>query len=491
MVEGRCGWIPTRGAALLGMVIIILLQGCAGLDDRPELYPERWAPQQADREWRPAGAAMGTDMLTMSEPQVATAIPTEREYDLAALVDVALENNPTTRRTWSAAHAAAAQFGAAQAPYYPQLAASSDNGYLRTVIQLPATYGVLKQWQADPLLSMTWTLVDFGRRASSSESARQRLFAANLTFSRSVQDVVFNTESAFYALDAAQGGVVAAEQNLKLAETDLDAVSQRVDLGLATQPELLLAKERVAQSRFDLANAHLMVHDAQAQIAVAVGVPADPPVRIAGLENQAIPQKLNRSVEDLIAEARRQRPDLAARVAGLRVSEADIRQARAQFFPVVGLSAGYGENLWNFTLGVPSTTQLGQPQYSALLTLRWDVFTGFRRLNDLRAAKDERDVARADLRSTDIDVIAEMWRAYFELDSSRSEYAFAQSLLAASQESYDANLETYRQGLSTIVELLTAERDLANARYTLIASKAQLLTSYAAVIHAAGAARSR
>jgi hypothetical protein len=32
---------------------------------------------------------------------------------------------------------------------------------------------------------------------------------------------------------------------------------------------------------------------------------------------------------------------------------------------------------------------------------------------------------------------------------------------------------------------------LANARYTLIASKAQLLTSYSAVIHAAGAVRSR
>ena len=79
-----------------------------------------------------------------------------------------------------------------------------------------------------------------------------------------------------------------------------------------------------------------------------------------------------------------------------------------------------------------------------------------------------------------------MWRAYFELPSSRSKYAFAQSLLAASEESYDANFETYRQGLSTIVELLTAERDLANARYTLIQSKAQLLTAYAAVAYAAG-----
>jgi outer membrane protein TolC len=282
--------------------------------------------------------------------------------------------------------------------------------------------------------------------------------------------------------------VIAAQQNLKLAETDFEAVHQRVDLGLATEPELLLAKERVAQSRFDLANAQLMVHDAEAQIAVVLGVPADPPVRIIGLETQAPPPQLNQSVEALIAEARRQRPDLAARVASFRASEANVTQARAQFFPVVGLSAGYGENLWNFSFQLPRTVQTGQPQYSALLTLRWELFTGFKRLNEVRRAEDDREVARAELRSAEIGTIAEMWRAYYELDSSRSKFAFAQSLVAASEEAYNANLETYRQGLSTIVELLTAERDLANARYTFIQSKAQLLTAYAAIAFAAGGA---
>jgi outer membrane protein len=132
--------------------------------------------------------------------------------------------------------------------------------------------------------------------------------------------------------------------------------------------------------------------------------------------------------------------------------------------------------------------QTGQPQYSALLTLRWEIFTGFKRLNDVRRKENDRDVARAELRSVDINTIAEVWHANFDVNSSRSKYAFAQSLVDSSRESYDANLETYRQGLSTIVELLTAERELANARYTFIQSKAQLLTAYAALAYAAGAA---
>jgi outer membrane protein TolC len=479
------------GQAASAILAIVCVYGCASFEERPEFHPYNWTAQRAESEWVAPPSTISqyalADNAMGGEPRALAPIQTGREYDLPTLIDIALTNNPETRRAWSAARSAAASFGSAQAPYYPQASFESDNGYLRTILELPAAPGVLKQWQADPMVAINWTLLDFGRRKAASDGARDRLIAANLAFNRSIQDVVFNTESAFYALDAADGAVIAAQQNLKLAETDLDAVGQRVDLGLATEPELLLAKERVAQSRFDLANAQLMVHDAQAQLAVALGVPADPPVAIIGLESQASPAELNRSVEALIAEARRQRPDLAARVASLRASQADVRQARAQFFPVIDLSTGYGENAWNFTFSLPRTVQTEQPQYSALLTLRWDIFTGFKRLNDLRRAEDDRDVARADLRSAEIGTIADVWRAYFELDSSRSKFAFAQSLLAASQESYDANLETYRQGLSTIVELLTSERDLANARYTLIQSKAQLLTAYAAVAYAAGA----
>jgi len=467
------------------------LEGCAGISDRPELYPDNWAATRPDREWM--GLSNMGSKLTFPhseiavEPLKSVSVQTGHEYDLPTLIDMALINNPETQRAWSTARSAAAGFGAAQAPYYPQVGFASDIGYQRTIVELPSASGVLKQWQADPIVTLNWTLLDFGRRESASRSALDRLIAANLAFNRAIREVVFNTESAFYALDAADGAVIAARQNQKLAETDLDAVRQRVDLGLATEPQLLLAQETVAQSRFDLANAQLMVDDAEAQMAVALGIPADPPVRIVGLEAQAPPQALNRSVEALIAEARSKRPDLAARAASLRASEADVREARAQFFPVVGLSAGYGENLWNFTFQTPSSVQTGQPQYSALLTLRWDIFTGFKRLNDVRRTESDREVARSELKSAEINTIAQVWHAYFDVDSSRSKYAFAQSLVRSSQESYDANLETYRQGLSTIVELLTAERDLANARYTFIQSKAQLLTAYVALAYAAGA----
>ena len=471
----------------------MLLAACGNITSRPELYPDNWAPQSSDRERIPSGTiagdyAAGSNADRPASPLI-TSLPKSQTYDLVGLIDIALRNNPKTWREWEAARSAAAQFGAAEAPYYPQADVQSLNGYERTTVELPGQAGRLSQWQSQPVMEITYTLLDFGRRHSALEAARNRLIASSFTFNRAIQDVVFGTQSAFYAFDSTQAAVTAAQQNLVLAQTDFDAVKQRVELGLATEPELLLAKERLAQSRFDLANAHLFVHDAEAQMAVALGVPANAIPPIAGLEHEPVPKSLNTEVDTLIGEARRQRPDLAARVANLRAGEAEVSEARAQFFPLVGVSATYGENLWNFTFATPRTVQSNQPQYAALLTLRWDVFTGFRRLNDLRRAGADREVARAELKTLEIEAISQVWRAYYEFESSLSKYDYAESLLAASQESYDANIETYREGLSTVVELLTAERDLANARYTIIQSKAELLTAYAAVAYAAGAAR--
>ena len=121
------------------------------------------------------------------------------------------------------------------------------------------------------------------------------------------------------------------------------------------------------------------------------------------------------------------------------------------------------------------------------ITLTWDLFTGFKRLNLLRQAEADRAAAAASLRSDELDAIAEVWRAYYAFESTKEKYAAAEALLTASQEAYAANLETYRQGLSTIVELLTAERDLANARFAMIQSTADLLTASAAVSYAIGA----
>jgi outer membrane protein len=478
-----------RKLILAALGLTVCASGCSYFAQQPEVYPEKFAPAESDRAWTPKSNEYAIPMQarpasTLPEPRATSA---RHQYDLPALIDIALSNNPDTRLTWDQARAAADAYGGSRAPYYPVASTQVQSAYSRRIFELPGQDGVLKQWRVTPMIQLTYTLLDFGRRDAGAAAARAQLAAANFSFNRKLQDVVFATQRSFYSIGAAKAAVLAAEQNVELAKTDDDAVSRRVDLGLATEPELLLSRQRVAQSQYDLASARLLVREAQANMAVALGVAANTPLDVPSLDSLPIPAGLGSEVDQLIETAVRQRPDLAAQVATLDARRAQVEGAKAEFFPVVGVTAAYGEQAWGYRFDGTPSVKTAQPQYAGLLTINWDIFTGFKRLNDVRRAEANRDAAGAQLKSLEVDAISSVWRAYYEFQTALSRYEYAKALLAASQESYDANLDTYRQGLSTIVELLTADRDLANARYTIVQSRADLLTSSAAVAYAVGA----
>jgi outer membrane protein len=105
----------------------------------------------------------------------------------------------------------------------------------------------------------------------------------------------------------------------------------------------------------------------------------------------------------------------------------------------------------------------------------------------VRKATAQRDEARSQLKSLELEVVATVWRAYYDFISAKKKYDASEALVAASEESYNANLESHRHGLATITDLIGAERDLMGARYTLVQTKAELLVSSSALVHAVGA----
>ncbi len=483
----RNRWRWWAGIAV-GAAVLPGLCGCVYLQHQPEFDPAQFAARAADRPWvAPAGGQEYAVPADAMAPAAIAPPAAHKLYDLPELIDLALRHNPATHQAWAAARAAAAAWGSTRASYYPSAGFEGDAGYTKFQFEDEFNDIVIKQWEYSPMVQLNYVLLDFGRRSAAADAARQQLAAADFLFNRKIQEVVFATQRAFYALSASKAAVEAARKNVELTQTDVDAVSQRLDLGLATEPALLLARERRAQAGYDLENAKLLVRDAQADLAAALGMAANAPLDVENLDRQPIPHQLGASVDQLIDRAVKQRPDLAAQVAALRRREAELRRTQAAWYPTVGLSAVYGENLWNYNWNSLPVVNSLLPQYAAHLTMQWDLFTGLRRLNDIRQATAQRDAARAALQASEVDATAQVWHAYFQFRSARKKYEYAQAILSASQEAYDSNLEAYRQGLSTIVELLSAGNDLATARYTLIQSKADLLTASAAVAYAAGA----
>jgi outer membrane protein len=158
----------------------------------------------------------------------------------------------------------------------------------------------------------------------------------------------------------------------------------------------------------------LLVHDAESMLYEAIGVAPDVGIAVQSVDGQSVPATLSDDVERLIADALRNRPDVAAQMAAVDASDAAIAEARSEFYPEVGVSGNYGQIIWSYTVNGGHTQNLSQPFYGALLTLRWELFTGLDRYYGLGKATAERNAARAELKSLELDVVAAAWRAYYD-----------------------------------------------------------------------------
>jgi outer membrane protein len=480
-------------AVFVTLMLAASLGGCASYRLQPD---SEVAPSgNVDRVWMPSPSIRLADQeasklqdLRSIEARGGLQSPAVQEYDLPALLDLALRASPQTRNAWYGALAANAQLGQSQAANYPKIEVDAEANYLKLPLQFPGQTLVIRNEVFQPQIRVSYDLLDFGRTRATERSAREQLIAANFAFNQAIQDLVFNVEKAYYIFAATNASISAAEANLKLARTSLSAVQERHKLGLATQPQILLAKQVEAQAVYDLENAESMVHDAEAALRQAVGVAADTDISIKRSQLDVLPKNLGNDVETLMADALKHRPDVAAQIASVRAGDAAIARARSEFYPEVEVSGNYGQIIWSYTINGGNTQNLNQPFYGALMMLRWNLFTGFDRYYGVHKATAQRNAARAELRSLQLNVIAAVWTAYYDYLSAKKKSEASEALVAASEESFQANLQSHRHGLATITDLIAAERDLMAARYTLIQNKAALLVSSSALLHATGEA---
>ncbi len=473
----------TRSPRLRALVLAAAaLSGCGRLRHSAALHPYDSAPPSHAAPWTPPTPSEPPP----SPPGVVLPEP-DHQQDLPDLIELALRNNPDTRRAWEEARAAAARLGRAEGAYLPKVKMTAIGGTSRIARAIPTGKEVIIGPGIQPDLALTWVLVDFGRRSADRDRALQELLATNYAFDRRLQTVVFNVQRSFFTLDAARASVGAAEATLEAARTVEAAASDRMGLGLATKPEVLLASQERYRSEYELTDAKGAVQRTHADLAANVGISPAEPLQVIDLSQEALPPALSATVEQVMDDALVGRPDLAAQLAALRARDAEVRRARSAFWPTLGFSGDVG-GLWRDFRGGPPfhSHEFAEPFYGTFLNFEWTLFDALERENTLREAESQRNAAEAELASLRLGVLRDVWRSYADVKTAAGKYEFAKALLASAIESYEATLETYRNGLGNFLELLAAERELARARFTIIASKAELLTASAALAFSAG-----
>jgi outer membrane protein TolC len=192
---------------------------------------------------------------------------------------------------------------------------------------------------------------------------------------------------------------------------------------------------------------------------------------------------VKKSVDELIARAVAERPDLAASRFTALAAQSRIRSVAAEGLPKLSAS-GTGNRTFYST---PNAADPFSTNYSGAILLRIPVFTGFDVAYRTQKAKEEAEAAKASAEQLEDRVILDVWSSYYAVQTATQRIATTRDLLASARQSADVASGRYKAGVGSIIDLLTAQSALADARAEEVQARSLWFLAMAQLAHATGA----
>jgi outer membrane protein TolC len=466
----------TRTAAL-GFLLFCLLLASHGLSQS--------APASPDRPWHSSverGAERDAERTVGHE----FAVDPSATYSLAELVDLAESHNPDTRAAWQHARSQAAALGVTRAELFPTLAVSALSKTSRVETYLNTRY-IRQTFQSfDLALDLRYLVFDAGARSGRIDAAKAELLGANFAFNDVHSRLIYRIASTYYQLENAAGLESTARASLANAQAVQQSAEASLKNGLATLPDVLEARSSTAQAEYDLQAALGAEDVARGNLATALGASPTESISVRPIDQVAIPDGIEGPVEKAIDRAIRQRPDLMEQIEAIRVADAQLKQARAAYFPTLSVNGhpdaqslyGLQQQLpWGHTAGLDG---------DLTFNFNWTIFDGGARKNQVAEAKSVVLSATEKADSLRDQIENGVWTAYSNLKTALRQRQAAQALLDASNQSYNAAIESYRYGVRNLLDVTEAQRTLARARSADVLARTQVLTALAALAFETG-----
>jgi len=409
-------------------------------------------------------AALGSRTSGLTDPLGRECTLSPEPLTLAAAVDLALCRDPSTRAAWTAARQQAAALGSAESAWLPSVSATGQDVWTDGLREnIVGNLLSSSQRTTDAALNLSWTLYDFGARGGRITSAQRLLDAAAATVNSVAQRTVFNVVQTYYGVVAADAELVAAKTNETAYARSLEVARHRREGGVATLADVLQAETAFDQVVLARVQADAAVQSARGTLAVAIGSAADQRLTLAAEPVPADVPALAARMEDLMAEATRQRPDLAAARARRDAAIADVAVARAAGRP--SISVGAARN-YSEIPGFPNQN------YNALaLTVTVPLFTGFNSTYGVHEAQAALQAREANAEQIRLAVSLDVWNGYYALDSAGQQLKATAALINSAEENEQVAQGRYESGVGTIVDVLTAEAAAVLARQQRIAAE--------------------
>ncbi len=303
-----------------------------------------------------------------------------------------------------------------------------------------------------------------GKLEKARNVAESDRLAARAEFVAEEYGVASSVTQAYFAGVSAQERLIKREELAALASQLLEAASSRVEAGSATQPDRLRAEVVYEQAQIELDAARLEFDAARRALASAIGIEGE------------IELPLVSAVDDLP-----DLPDLEALQAA--TLEANSRMSLAR----IAVERARRSHQLAKSQAVPNLVASVGPRYSDIdnestldigLALEIPLFD--RNQGEIQAALAERLSASSQLRSVQLELLAEVseaWAIYQSAYSAAGRYR--EQLLPKAERTLDLTRQAYQSGKADYLRLLDAQQVVVESRIAYVNTLQQLHTAAA------------
>lgn len=448
----RASQLRRAGSLALTVLAAAVLAGCAALGN-----------SHSTQTVADAGTLASSQTFTNEHGQWPTQDWVDQFHDpqLRALVDEAIQGNPSLQVAFARLAASRAMADATRAALYPGV--NFEGSIVRqrfSETDLFEGTPLAGSWQNQSRLQLgfAWDLDFWGKNRDALEAALSddRAIEAESQASRLLLTTSvargYNRLAALYAQRDVAERAIAQRRDL----TDLSR--QRLAAGLDTQVETTQARGTVAAAQTDLQRVDEEIALARNQIAALLGKGPDRGLQIAKptLLANATPTLPDNLTIGLIAR----RPDLVAARWRVEAASKDISVAKKEFLPDVTLNAFAG-----FASLDPSNLLMGMSRtFGFGPTLKLPIFEGGRLRANLKGKYAQYDIAAASYNQTLVDALRETADIVISIRSVDQQIQTQREALDLAEHAYSLATTRYKAGLGTQLTVLNAESNVLQQR---------------------------
>ncbi len=381
-----------------------------------------------------------------------TTLP-DRVLTLKDCIEYALNQHSSVLIAEKDLTASKADVTRAKSGYLPKITASSDYSSGGTK-NLSTSTGTIDRSSSgtSSVVGVTETLYDAGRTVASvrQATASERATAAALDLTK--QTRILTVTSAYFDVLRTQKLADIASQAVAESQGQYELVQARIDAGDG-------AKVDIYQVEVELANAKLNK------------IQADNDVRVAGntlrntmgldrgkalqLQDVSEPSADVPSLDDSLASALKDRPEIIRALAQVDSAKASLTLAKQQAVPLPTANASYDQNLGGSGF---------DNEWSVGVGVTLNIFSSGFVSAGIRSARSQSESSALAMDQSRKDVSADVEEAYLNLTNALERLVASKPNLDMAQKNLEVMREKYKQGLAITLELVTAQRSYADAQ---------------------------